>query len=142
MQISSYVIVYEPIKDGLVDVEWSVGRHWSDEAPFDITNGRYNIKNNCSEIVDCSNGSTIITFIDKATGELIDVPENSSFLKSTIPHSPDEPLLDELFPIDSNPCVIDSIRAYDPNCSYSFDIRTEDGYYDLKSQPKKKNTLM
>lgn len=131
-QSSSSVIVYEPIKDGLVDVEWSVGRHWSDEASFDITKGRYNIKNNCSEIVDCSSGSTIISFIDKATGELIDVPENSSFLKNTIQHSPDEPCLSELFPIDSNPCVINSTRAYDPNCSYSFDIRTEDGYYDFE----------
>ncbi len=125
-QSSSSVIVYQPTKDGLVDVEWSVGRHWSDEAPLDILNGRYHIKNNCSEIVDCSNGSTIITFIDKATGELIDVPEDSSFVKSTIQYSPDEPCLSELFPIDSNPCIIDSIRAYDPNCSYSFDIRTYD----------------
>ncbi len=131
-QTSHSVMVYEPTKDGLVDVEWSVGRQWSDEAPFDTTKGRYNIKNNCSEIVDCSSGSTIITFIDKATGELIDVPENSSFLKNTIQHSPDEPSLSELFPIDSNPCIIDSIRAYDPNCSYSFDIRTEDGYYDFE----------
>lgn len=131
-QGSSSVMVYKPIKDGLVNVEWSVGRHWSDEAPFDITNGRYNIKNNCSEIVDCSHGSTIITFIDKATGELIDVPKNSSFLKNTIQHTPDEPCLSELFPIDSNPCVIDSTRAYDPNCSYSFDVRTEDGYYDFE----------
>ncbi len=131
-QDSSSVIVYQPTKDGLVDVEWSVGRHWSDEAPLDIINGRYHIKNNCSEIVDCSNGSTIITFIDKATGELIDVPENSSFMKSTIQDSPDEPCLSELFPIDSNPCIINSNRAYDPNCSYSFDIRTEDGYYDFE----------
>ena len=131
-QGSSSVMVYKPIKDGLVDVKWSVGRHWSDEAPFDITNGRYNIKNNCSEIVDCSHGSTIITFIDKASGKLIDIPKNSSFMKSTIPNSPDDPRLCELFPIDSNPCVIDSNRAYDPNCSYSFDIRTEDGYYDFE----------
>ena len=131
-QDSSSVIVYQPTKDGLVDVEWSVGRHWSDEAPFDITNGRYNIKNNCSEIVDCSHGSTIITFIDKATGELIDVPENSSFLKNTIQSTSDEPCLSELFPIDSNPCVIDSIRAYDPYCGYSFHIGTEDGYYEFE----------
>ena len=131
-QTSRSVMVYEPTKDGLVDVEWSVGRHWSDEAPFDITNGRYNIKNNCSEIVECSNVSTIITFIDKATGELIEVPENSSFLKNTIQSTSDEPCLSELFPIDSNPCVINSTRAYDPHCSYSFDIRTEDGYYDFE----------
>lgn len=131
-QSSSSVIVYEPTADGLVDVEWSVGRHWSDEASFDITKGRYHIKNNCSEIVDCSNGSTIITFIDKATGELINIPENSSFLKNTIPNNPDDPRLSELFPIDSNPCIIDSTRAYDPNCSYSFDIRTEDGCYDFE----------
>ena len=131
-QTSRSVMVYEPTKDGLVDVEWSVGRHWSDEAPLDIINGRYHIKNNCSEIVDCSKGSTIITFIDKATGELIDVPENSSFMKSTIQHSPDEPCLSELFPIDSNPCIINSNRVYDPYCGYSFNIGTEDGYYEFE----------
>ncbi len=128
---SSSVIVYEPTADGLVDVEWSVGRQWSDEASFDITNGSYHIKNNCTEIVDLSNGSTIITFIDQDTGELIDIPEDASFLKNTIQNSSEEPCLSELFPIDSNPCIIDSTRAYDPNCSYSFDIRTEDGYYDF-----------
>ena len=125
-QSSSSVIVYEPIADGLVDVEWSV------EAPLDITIGKYNIKNNCSEIVDCSNRSTIITFIDKATGELIDVPENSSFMKSTIQDSPDEPCLSELYPIDSNPCIINSNRVYDPYCGYSFNIGTEDGYYEFE----------
>lgn len=128
---SSSVIVYQPTKDGLVDVEWSVGRHWSDEASFDITNGSYHIKNDCTEIVDLTSGSTIITFIDQDTGELIDVLENSSFLKNTIQQNPDDPCLSELFPVSSNPCILDSIRAYDPNCSYSFDIRTEDGYYDF-----------
>ena len=129
-QSSSSVIVYQPTKDGLVDVEWSVGRHWSDEAPFDITNGSYHIKNNCTEIVDCSHGSTIITFIDADTGKLIDVSENSSFRKDTVQHGPDDPVLSELFPVSSNPCILDSNRAYDPNCTYSFDIRTADGYYD------------
>lgn len=128
---SSSVIVYQPTADGLVDVEWSVGRHWSDEAPFDTTYGSYHIKNDCTEIVDLSNGSTIITFINQDTGELIDIPENSSFLKNTIQQNPDDPCLSELFPVSSNPCIIDSIRAYDPNCSYSFDIRTEGGYYDF-----------
>ncbi len=130
-QGSSSVMVYEPIADGLVDVEWSVGRHWSDEASFDITNGSYHIKNNCTEIVDLTSGSTIITFVDSDTGELIDIPENSSFVKSTIQQSPDDDWCSELYPISSNPCIIDSSRAYDPNCSYSFDIRTEDGYYDF-----------
>ncbi len=129
---SSSVIIYQPTADGLVDVEWSVGRHWSDEAPFDITNGSYHIKNSCTEIVDLTSGSTIITFIDVDTGELIDVPEDASFLKNTIQSSSDEPLLSELFPVSSNPCILDSNRAYDPNCSYSFDIRTEDGYYDFE----------
>ncbi len=128
---TSSVIVYQPTADGLVDVEWSVGMHWSDEAPFDITNGSYHIKNDCTEIVDLSNGSTIITFIDQDTGALIDIPENSSFLKSTIQQSPDDDCLSELFAVSSNPCIIDSIRAYDPNSSYSFDIRTEDGCYDF-----------
>ncbi len=128
---SSSVIVYQPTKDGLVDVEWSVGRHWSDEASFDIMNGSYHIKNNCTEIVDLTSGSTIITFIDQDTGELIDIPEDASFLKNTIQNSSEEPCLSELFPVSSNPCILDSNRAYDPNCSYSFDIRTADGYYDF-----------
>lgn len=130
-QTSHSVMVYEPIADGLVDVEWSVGRHWSDEASFDTTYGSYHIKNNGTEIVDLSRGSTIMTFIDAETGELIDVSENSSFLKSTVQSSSDEPCLSELFPVSSNPGIINSRRAYDPNCSYSFDIRTEDGYYDF-----------
>ncbi len=130
-QTSYSVMVYEPIADGLVDVEWSVGRHWSDEESFDITNGSYYIKNNCTEIDDVSSGSTVITFIDADTGELIDVPEDSSFLKNTIQSSSDEPLLSELFPVSSNPCILNSNRAYDPNCNYSFDIRTEDGYYEF-----------
>ena len=131
-QTSRSVRVYEPLADGLVDVEWSVGKHWSDEEPFDITNGSYHIKNNCTEIVDLTSGSTIITFIDADTGELIDVSENSSFLKNTIQHTPDEPCLSELYPVTSNPCILDSGRAYDPHCTYSFDIRTEDGYYEFR----------
>lgn len=131
-QSSRSVRVYEPLADGLVDVEWSVGRQWSDEASFDITNGSYYIKNNCTEIDDLTSGSTIITFIDADTGELIDVPEDSSFLKNTIQSSSDEPCLSELFPVSSNPCILDSNRAYDQNCNYSFDIRTEDGYYEFR----------
>lgn len=128
---SSSVIVYEPTADGIVDVKWSVGRHWSDEASFDVTYGIYEIRNNCSEVIDFSRGCTEITFIDDATGELIDIPENSSFLKNTIQNSPDEPCLSELHPIFSNPCTVDSMTAYDPHCSYSFDIRTEAGHYDF-----------
>ncbi len=127
---SSSVIVYEPIADGVVDVKWSVGRTWSDEAPFDTTYGIFEIKNNCSEVEYFWKGCTEITFIDKDTGELIDIPENSSFVKSTIQQSPDDPCLSELYPISSNPCTVDSMTAYDPSCSYSFDIRTADGYYD------------
>ncbi len=121
------VIVYQPTADGLVDVKWSVGKHWSDEPLFDWTDGSYEIKNNCSEIVDLSKGSTIITFIDIDTGELIDIPEDASFVKETIQMD----YTSELYAISSNPCIIDSINAYDPHCSYSFDIRTEDGYYDF-----------
>ncbi len=123
---SSSVIVYQPAKDGLVDVEWTVGMAWSDEAPSDTTIGRYEIKDDCSVITDLSKGSTIFTFIDKDSGELIDMPEDAGFTKETI----QEDYTSELYAITSNPCVIDSLRAYDPHCSYSFCIRTADGYYD------------
>ncbi len=128
---SSSVIVYKPTADGVVDVEWSVGQHWSDAAPFDTTYGIFEIRNNCSEVEYFWQGCTEITFIDQETGELIDIPENSSFVKSTIQQSPDDDCCSELYGVSSNPCTVDTMTAYDPNCSYSFDIRTEDGYYDL-----------
>jgi|GEM_PF-1651453 len=130
-QGSSSVMVYEPIADGVVDVKWTVGKAWSDEAPFDTTHGIFEIRNNCSEVEHFWQGCTEITFIDQDTGELIDIPEDSSFLKSTIQQSPDDPCLGELYPISSNPCTVNTMTAYDPHCSYSFDIRTEDGYYEL-----------
>jgi hypothetical protein len=130
-ETSSSVIVYEPIADGVVDVKWTVGKAWSDEAPFDTTYGIFEIRNNCSEVKHFWQGCTEITFIDQDTGELIDIPEDSSFLKSTIQQSPDDPCLSELYRISSNPCTVDTMTAYDPHCSYSFDIRTEDGYYEL-----------
>ena len=126
---SSSVMVYEPTADGVVDVKWTVGKQWSDEPPFDTTYGIYEIRNNCTEIEDFSRGCTEITFVDINTGELIDIPENSSFMKSTIQHSPDEPCLSELFPVYSNPCTVSSMTAYDTECGYSFDIKAENGYY-------------
>ncbi|MBR5513844.1 MAG: dockerin type I repeat-containing protein [Ruminococcus sp.] len=126
---SSYVIVYEPTADGVVDVKWTVGKQWSDEPPFDTTYGIYEIRNNCTEIEDFSSGCTEITFIDINTGDLIDIPENSSFVKSTNSHDGD--CLSELFPVYSNPCTVDSMSVYDTECDYSFDIKAENGYYDF-----------
>ncbi len=120
------VIVYEPTADGVVDVTWDIGQSWTDAPPFDSTFGRYEIRENGAAVTDLSDGCTVFTFVDKETGELIDVPEDASFRKDTI----QEDYTSELFAIRSNPCIIDSMTAYDPQCSYAFDIRTEDGYYE------------
>ncbi len=120
------VIVYAPTADGLLDITWTVGRTWSEEPPFEVLCGRYHIQNDCTEITDLTDGFTVFTFVDRATGMMIDMPEDAGFTKKTI----QEDYCAELFAIPSNPCIIDSMTVYDPHCSYSFDIRTADGYYE------------
>ena len=128
---SQSVILYQPTADGLADVKWKVGREWSDEEPFEQTNGIYEIKDDCSVIIDHSTfrkGSTVITFVDEKTGELIDIPDNDNtyLLKSTS----GEPSTSEIFYVKSNPCTIDSLKVYDTSCYYSFHTDSKSGWYD------------
>lgn len=122
-------IVYDPVRDGAVDAEWTLGKNWADEPPFDWDHGSFEIKDDCKTVTDVTQGKkgeTVFTFIDGDTGTMIEIPENAGFTKETI----EPPHAAELYAIDSNPCAIDSLTAYDPHCSYSFDIRTNLGYYD------------
>ena len=117
---SSYcsVTAYKPVSDGIVDIKWTIGRL--------VTLGIYEIKDNCSIVNDFSSGVTEFTFIDKDPDELIDIPEDAGFTKQTI----QQDYTSELFGITDNPCTVGSINAYDPKCSYSFNVITTDGYYD------------
>ena len=129
---SPSVKLYKPVADGDADVKWTIGREWSSEAPYDITYGSYTIKDDCSVIVDRSpdrKGSTIFRFVDRDTGELIDIPEGSNFYlqKDTV----EEPYTGEIFNLTSNPLKVDSINAYDPHCSYTCNMNTSAGRYDF-----------
>ena len=77
-----------------------------------------------------SRKSTKLTFYDKDTGELIDIPENGEniyLLKCTS----GEPYTSEIFNITSNPCTVDSDCVYEESCSYSFHSDTGSGWYHL-----------
>lgn len=122
-------IVYDPVRDGAVDAEWTLEKNWGDELPFDWDHGSFEIKDDCKTVTDVTQGKkgeTVFTFIDGDTGTMIEIPENAGFTKETI----EPPHTAELYAVESNPCAIDSLTAYDPHCSYSFDIRTNLGYYD------------
>ena len=127
------VIVYQPSSDGIADIKWSVGREWQDDEPFEQTNGVYEISDNCSVITDLSpvrQGITVFRFIDDDTGELIEIPENDKnvyLLRCTI----QEPSTGEIYSVASNPCTVDSIDAYNSQCSYSFHMESLNGWYDL-----------
>lgn len=130
---SADVILYQPTADGTVNVKWTVGREWSEEEPYEWTDGIYEIKDHCSVILDLSpnrKGTTVFTFIDKETGSPIEIPADNSrniyLLKST---TGDDPSTGEIYPITSNPCTVDSIHAYDPDCSYSFNYDSKAGWY-------------
>ncbi|WP_296691122.1 dockerin type I repeat-containing protein [Ruminococcus sp.] len=74
--------------------------------------------------------TTKITFYDKDTGELIDIPkedENIYLLKCTS----GEQSTSEIFYIKSNPCTVDSDCVYEKSCSYSFHSDTNAGWYDF-----------
>lgn len=128
---SESVILYQPTADGSVDVKWTVGREW-EESVDDWTDGQYEIMDNCSVIVDHSpfrKGCTIFTFVDKDTGELIKIPEGKyTYLQKSTTGEP--PYTAELFDITSNPCKVDSINAYNMNCSYTLNLDSAAGYYD------------
>ncbi|HRR77701.1 MAG TPA: hypothetical protein P5191_12965 [Ruminococcus sp.] len=131
-EISISAKVYKPVSDGDVDVKWTIGREWDpDEPPFNTKTGNYEIKENCSVIVDHSplrRGSTVFTLIDKRSGSLIDIPEvndNYWILKETI----EEPYTSEIYELDSNPCIVDKINAYSNGYRYSVKIGSFAGEY-------------
>ncbi len=70
---------------------------------------------------------TKITFYDKDTGELIDIPEGNTFLLKC---TSGEPSTSEIYDIESNPCTIDSVNVFEKSCSYSFHSDETWGGYD------------
>ena len=125
------VFLYKPIADGKVDVKWTVGREWSDEEPYLVTEGNYEIKDNCKTVEDNTpdkGGRTIITFIDKDTGEPIDIPGDKNDFRLTKASYSDKTPIDT-YDISSNPLTINSADAYSFRNKYYISMESEGGRY-------------
>ena len=125
----SSVVLYQPENDGLVTVNWTVSK--LDETPLYVTEGKFEIKDNCSAVSYLSpsrKGSTVFTFVDKATGKLIDPSEdpNAYLMVSTV----GEASMHKYFVLVSNPLTVNEINAYSPSCWYSFSLETDSGRYE------------
>ena len=124
--VNTSVTLYEPTADGMTDVKWTISNKISRELISEWY-GKYEINNDCTEITDLSSGKpgkTIFTFIDKDTNEVIDI-SNALLMKTTM----QDPYISVSFDITSNPCTVDDFYAYDQECSYSFNFRSEAGGY-------------
>ena len=124
------VFLYKPVADGKVDVKWTVGREWSDEEPYLETIGNYEIKDNCKEVIDNTadkGGRTIITFIDKDTGEPIDIPSNNDSRLIKTSYTNKTPI--DTYDISSNPLTINSADAYNYRNKYYISMETAGGRY-------------
>ena len=125
------VILYQPVTDGQVNVEWGIGRQWSDDEPEPQTSGIYEIQEGGTVIRDFSpdrKGSTVFTFVDQDTGALTVFPDTWVALRKDTVQAPHT---SEMFEITSNPCTVDSIRAYDEQCNYAMEMDSDAGYYTL-----------
>ena len=68
---------------------------------------------------DIEEKSTKITFYDKDTGELINIPENDEVI-FILKCPPGVSAKYEEIYIASNPCTINSLNIYDPSCNYYY----------------------
>ena len=127
---SASVILYQPTKDGTLDVKWTVGREWSGEMePYETTNGSYEILDDCSVILD---RKTVFTFFDADTGKLIDIPKryvNCAIEKFT----PDGSIL---YSFKTNPCTIGGLYEEKPDYHYSAYMIFPAGVYGIYGDPE------
>lgn len=129
------VWVYEPVKDGALDVKWRIGMIWAPSQPLESYEGSYEIKDNCSVIIDDSaqkKGITVFTLVDKDTGETITIPEgdNNFYLQRTTKQTP---ATGDIYMFSSNPFTVDSLTAYNEYCNYSINLGTNSGLYDISA---------
>ena len=111
----SKAYLYKPTADGDAEITWDVRTHAGKSDMSRFVRGMFEIKDNCSSVVDVtpgSHGTTVITFMDKTTGKPVE------FMTG------DEPFLlkrknyplyrAQRFDITSNPCTIDSLKVFEP----------------------------
>ncbi len=129
---SPAAILYRAVSDGNLNVKWTIGQQWSDDPPFEETNGSYEIKENGTVILDHSTvtkAATIFTLVDKDTGELIKIPSgvNGYIMRSTTQGPPDTA---DIYELTSNPLTVHGENIYNPYCSYTVDLNWPVGRYD------------
>lgn len=75
------------------------------------------------------NDVTKLTFIDKDTGDLLDIPEGSYDVILTKIMNAGEFSTAQVYNITTNPCVLNEPQVYNPICPYTFYMYTAAGSY-------------
>ena len=129
---SHEVILYAPTADGIVDITWTVGREWSDEEPFEVTEGSFEFSYNCTVFTNRTipkQPETIITLLDADTGEVIDFDNMNKgvcYIKEEIEN---DPYAGELFYMRTNPCSFKGTDAFDQKANYYVQLGGSSGWY-------------
>ena len=126
------IILYAPTADGIVNITWTVGREWSDEEPFEVTEGCFEFADNCTTFTNrtvSKSPETIITLLDDDTGEVIDfdrMNKDVCYIKEEVEN---EPNLGELFYMRSNPCSFKGTDAFKKDADYYVQLGGTSGWY-------------
>lgn len=111
----STAYLYKPVSDGDVEITWDVRTHAGKSDMNRFVKGMFEIKDNCSSVIDISpesNGTTVMTFMDRTTGKPVEFfPGDEPFIMKR-KYSP--PYRAERFDITSNPCTFDSLKVFEP----------------------------
>ena len=130
---SSSVILYLPVTDGTVYVNWTVGRDVPGAEPTDQYIGTYEVKEDCTLVYDQSEQKKhdlILTLQDQDTGALIDTSSGGDVLmRQSGSGAPDDPITTETFQIKSNPVKFDSDRIISRTDDYFYYPKSNAGYY-------------
>ena len=130
---SSSVILYLPVTDGTVYVNWTVGRDVPGAEPTDQYIGTYEVKEDCTLVYDRSEQKKhdlILTLQDQDTGVLIDTSSGGDVLmRQSGSGAPDDPITTETFQIKSNPAKFDSNRIISRTDDYFYYPKSNAGYY-------------
>lgn len=123
-----YINLYTPINDGLVDITWTVSREWSHDEPLEVTEGTYEITDNCTGISNrtiSEQPRTIFTLLDADTDEVIE-PTNVCYIGK---ESENIPYTDEIFYMRTNPCSFKGTNIYDSKANYYVQLGSSAGWY-------------
>ena len=129
----SSVLLYKPVKDGTVEVKWTIERDIPGEEPFQQTVGLYEAKDDCAFVYDNSEHkkqSIVVTFLDQDTGEMIDTSSGQDVLmRQSGVGDPIDPYVTKTFKITSNPFRFDVSSDIVQTDDYFYYPKSNGGYY-------------